>query len=82
MVLPMFLLPFAMFFYFVAMHAAEGVNLHKHSYKIGRDDNLRDVHLHPVQWHDDRQFMGKADEFSMVSVLAAQQCSSNCQNAN
>ena len=60
----------------------EGVNLHEHRYKIGRDDNLRDVHLHPVQWHDDRQFMGKADEFSMVSVLAAQQCSSNCQNAN
>ena len=47
----------------------EGVNLPEHRYKNGRDVKLRDVHLHQVQWHtDDRQFMGKADEFSMVSV--------------
>ena len=47
----------------------EGVNLPEHRYKNGMDVKLRDVHLHPVQWHtDDRQFMGKADEFSMVSV--------------
>ena len=37
----------------------EGVNLPEHRYKNGRDGNLR----HPVQWHDDRQFIGKADEF-------------------
>ena len=24
-----------------------------HRYQIGRDDNLHDVHLHPVQWNPD-----------------------------